>query len=404
MNFRRSLKIFVSRLSPARIAREAHKAAQSGFARAMRTLGLVPPSSLAEAKLRELLARIENYIFETKSPQAAVTTAFNLLMAGSSATEAMNALVRRDVALAGSRHFRALAPSLAPLRRLPPNLADALERRLSKFQIIDVGSQALEFEEDIYAPLARAWPCEIVGFDPFTPSTEARGVEVVRPDGGRVRTIESLIGDGGRSSFYVNRMAATSSTLPANHSLTRQFGRLDDCLKVVECRELQTRRLDDLLDEGALFEGDIDLLKIDVQGTTHTVLSHAAKTLDKTLVLHVEVEFAEVYLNEPQCAAIDQLLRARGFGFIDFYSLGRMPYAALETSEDQVFYPGRLLWGDAIYLYGIDDGTLLTGDKLLRAAVIMHEIYNKQDLAAELFSRYDKANSTDFAARYLDSK
>jgi hypothetical protein len=55
-----------------------------------------------------------------------------------------------------------------------------------------------------------------------------------------------------------------------------------------------------------------------------------------------------------------------------------------------------------VYLSGLDEAGKLSGEKLLRAAVMMHEIYNKQDLAAELFARYDRESGENMTARYLE--
>jgi Methyltransferase FkbM domain len=133
----------------------------------------------------------------------------------------------------------------------------------------------------------------------------------------------------------------------------------------------------------------VDLLKVDVQGAAHTVLEHGRALLARTLVCHVEAEFAPVYLGERLFADVDTLLREAGFGFVDFFSLGRQRYASFDGSRARAFHRGRTLWADCIYLRGLDTHEELTADELFRQALIMHVCYNKQDLAAELLGRSD---------------
>ena len=108
------------------------------------------------------------------------------------------------------------------------------------------------------------------------------------------------------------------------------------------------------------------------------------ESLAKTLVCHVEVEFAPVYDGEPLFADVDACLRQAGFCFVDFYNLGRQRYVSFESSPRRAFHRGRTLWGDCIYIRSLDDPDALTDDELFRTALIVHACYNKQDLAAEL--------------------
>jgi hypothetical protein len=295
-----------------------------------------------------------------------------------------------------------VAPAFAPRREIAGPLRDDLLPRLGKFRIVDIGSEMLSYEDDIYAPLARQWACDVVGFDPFSSPIAGNGGDVARPDGRQVRTIATLVGDGEPVDFRINRFGPTSSILRGNRPLTLQFGDLDATLETVEIRRLPTRRLDDLLQEGLLSDGEIDFMKVDVQGTAHEVLTHGLEALRRSLVVHVEVELAEVYLKERLFGDVDRLMRDAGFDLVDFYSLGRMRYSSINGSDARSFHAGRLLWLDAVYLSGLDGAGKLSGEKLLRAAVMMHEIYNKQDLAAELFARYDRESGEGMTARYLE--
>jgi FkbM family methyltransferase len=272
---------------------------------------------------------------------------------------------------------------------------------MAGLRIVDVGSQALSFETDMYASLRDVAPVETIGFDAFVPPSDAPGgvTEVCRPDGRVIRTYPCLLADGGEVTFHINRFNPTSSILPTNHALTRPFGLLDQAVETVKMRQFPSRRLDDVLDDDVA----VDLLKIDVQGTTHTVLDNARAVLRRTLVCHVKAVFAPVYLGERLFADIDALLRGTGFAFVDFFSLGRQRYASFDTSAASAFHRGRTLWADCVYIRGLDTPDELTAEELFRAAVIVHTCYNKQDLAAELLGRSDLITGAALRDAYIKS-
>jgi hypothetical protein len=123
--------------------------------------------------------------------------------------------------------------------------------------------------------------------------------------------------------------------------------------------------------------------------------------LRRTLVCHVEAEFAPVYLDERLFADIDTLLRGAGFAFVDFFSLGRQRYASFDTSPARAFHRGRTLWADCVYIRGLDSPDVLTAEELFRAAVIVHTCYNKQDLASEFLRRSDSMTGGALRDAYI---
>jgi FkbM family methyltransferase len=343
----------------------------------------------------------QQILFDEGRETQATRSTVSCIMAGYPAAVTLETMLVLNDSRSGARGFRNLVPMIAASRAFPD--AGAIALRIGRFQVIDIGSQDLGWEADIYAPLARSWPTETIGFDPFMPEPPAAGFHnVQRADGTVVRTVPTLVGDGAPGLFHINRQDSTSSLLPGNLDLARGFGLLELSLETVETRELPTRRLDDLLADKMLFSDRVDFLKIDIQGTAATVIAHASAVLKQTLVCHVEVEFAEVYRGQTLFAEVDALLRRSGFGFVDFYSLGRLRHSALDPSNRRFAHAGRTLWADAVYLRGLDDGDgALVPEDLLRAAVIMHEVYNKQDLAAELLARFDQVTGETLLARYL---
>ena len=375
----------------------ASKALQSANAAASETL------QTARRGVQAMMNEWQRMLFEVTGNTAASEGATTLVLANQPVDETLATLINLSEASHGARPFQHAVPILAPTRPFPlPWRVD-----LPALQIVDVGSQELDSESDMHAPLRAVAPVETIGFDPFAASagadagTARTSVEVTRNDGRRIRTFPALLADGGTVTLHVNRYDPTSSILPSNHALTRQFGLLDLAVETTETRMLPSHRMDDVLP----VEGEaarIDLLKIDVQGAAHILLENAPNVLRNTLVCHVEIEFAPVYLGERLFGDIDTLLRAAGFCFVDFFNLGRQRYGSFDASPARAFHRGRTLWGDCIYIRDLDTEGALSADDLFRAAVIAHCCYNKQDLAAELLGRLDAISGTGLLKDYID--
>ena len=260
-------------------------------------------------------------------------------------------------------------------------------------RIVDVGAEPLEFEDDIYAPLLEDGWCEIVGFDPFV---DAPRSEDVKGENGTVRArrliLPFFIGDGGEARFHVNASTPTSSLLPTNEALAAQFTSLAEMCRTKRELPVRTMRLDDVREIGRC-----DFLKVDVQGGDHDVVAFGSRLLEDTLFVHIEVEFAPLYVNQKLFADIDILLRERGFELTDLVKLGWNNYKTLPSA----LLRSRLLWADAIYMK--DPGHLAKRDPrlLLRAAFIAHANYRKYDLAAHLISLHDETTGLDCLKTYI---
>lgn len=359
----------------------------------------------AQRGVRAFINELQRRLFEIPGNTKPSEAATMQVLANQPAGDSLATLINLSSEIArGARPFQYVVPFLANLRPFPlPWPAN-----LPPLRVVDIGSQERDSEGDMHGSLQSVAPVEIIGFDPLarTPKAKADSItsftEVTRRDGGRIKTYPLLIADGSKVTFHINRFDPTSSILRGNHHLAKQFGRLDSCIKTVKTRIMQSYRLDDVLPTSGE-QARVDLLKIDVQGATHKVLANASKVLANTLVCHVEVEFAPVYLDEKLFGDIDLLLREAGFCFVDFFSLGRQRYDRFDRSTERAFHRGRTLWGDCIYIRDLDKDDALSADDLFRAALIAHSCYNKQDVAAELLGRSDAMTGTNSLKLYIEA-
>ena len=80
--------------------------------------------------------------------------------------------------------------------------------------------------------------------------------------------------------------------------------------RVVASESVQTVRLDDVAEAAG-----VTFLQMDVQGAELLALQHAQVRLRETVVLHLEVLFLPLYLDQPLFSDVEQLLRHRGYVF-----------------------------------------------------------------------------------------
>ena len=241
--------------------------------------------------------------------------------------------------------------------------------------IVDVGAQMQKTKDHVYAGLLDLVPCRIVGFEPL----DERRREREEAEGGATLSMRpDFIGDGRTHVFHINEPDVTSSLLPLNTEVTGQLTQWSS-LKTVRQVAADTVTLDAAIDEAER----VDLLQLDIQGFEYAALAGAPAVLARTLVVHCEVEFLELYRGQPLFAEIDLLLRKAGFRFLDFHNPSRYAFNAdaRRPSADQ------LAWADAIYFKDRD----LVSDPadLLVQALIATALYKKTSFARWLADAYD---------------
>jgi len=297
------------------------------------------------------------------------------------------------------------APS--PLFSLREFLCEALSgEALPRLRVVDVGAMFLGEAEDVWGPLFRQGLCEsVIGFEPIEEECSLANEQASRraqpgPDGTTcsVRFLPYFVGDGSRGVFRQCSAPMTSSMLEPNIPLLRRFFQLEEVTTVVSRREVETKRLDDLSD---LVGRGADFLKLDVQGYELTVLRGAKATLNKVLVVQSEVEFVEMYENQPLFAEVDQFLRQAGFVFHRFASVQGRPVKPVHFANEPLRPISQQLWADAVYVRDMWDLKEYTRPALLRTALILHEVYHSYDIVHHILSRFDPALSQKYMDRLL---
>jgi hypothetical protein len=168
-------------------------------------------------------------------------------------------------------------------------------------------------------------------------------------------------------------MASLLEPDPATLAL---FDALRPMAQVVARVPLLTRRLDDVDDIAQL-----DLLKIDAQGSELAVLRAGEARLSQAVAVQAEVSFVPLYQGQPLIGDIDIELRRQGFMPHCFAALKHWPIAPCVVNGDPLQPLRQLLEADLVYVRDITRPDAMGDEQLKQLAMVAHWCYRSFDLA-----------------------
>lgn len=187
----------------------------------------------------------------------------------------------------------------------------------------------------------------------------------------------------GEATLYVTKAPMCTSLYPPNEPFLARFANLPELVNLDFKVEIETTTLDTFC--AAENVEALDFLQIDVQGADLNVLQGATNLLQRSgLAIQIEVEFAQLYKDQPLFADVDAFLRAQGFSLFDVTRSYRLrTLSPIQGGQ----HPGQLLWGDAFYLRDListeANQTLRTPEQMLKLAC-MADILGFTDYALEV--------------------
>ena len=197
--------------------------------------------------------------------------------------------------------------------------------------------------------------------------------------------------------LYINNNPATSSVYKANMDFLRQFEDANR-FEAKETIALKTKTVDGLAKNKEI--DSVDFVKLDVQGGEFDILQGGEEFFKKNIVgLEVEVEFAQMYQDQPLFSDVDIFVREKlGLELWDI----RKVYWKYKQKKYQIPLKGRLIFGDALYLR-----PALSLDKWLSSmdkdkAVSKFEALITTTIAYGYLDYTSTLLSSDFTDKYLD--
>lgn len=212
----------------------------------------------------------------------------------------------------------------------------------------------------------------------------------------------------GESTLYVTQFTGSSSLYPPNELYLKRFEGYLEWHKLICTVEVETTTLDVFCQSEAI--DCIDFLHIDVQGADLKVLEGASWLLGHSVLgIATEVEFNQLYVNQPLFSDVDFYLRKQDFTLLDLViSTGRGRRTRSPVVSQS--HPGSLVWGDAFYFKDLIRQDLIsplkTPEKILKLACIA-DVMNFTDYALEILEyltlNYGTEDKYNFADNIIDS-
>jgi len=174
--------------------------------------------------------------------------------------------------------------------------------------------------------------CIVYSFEP-TPSSFRKLKRKFGEDLGVHLFNLALASNAGQQVFFVNDSDLTNSLLAPSQDGISLYPQMKERERI----SVPTATIDLICERENV--QCIDVLKIDVQGGEMEVLLGAKKALEKGLIklIFLEVEFREVYHNQPLFHDISKFLLVYGYSLFAIYNLTHS-------------FDGRLIYGDALFV------------------------------------------------------
>jgi FkbM family methyltransferase len=178
----------------------------------------------------------------------------------------------------------------------------------------------------------------------------------------------------GAMTFHLFDTLACSSALSPNPRFL-QFA--VPGFSVKRSVEVESKTLDSILE--TQLDEDIDVIKLDTQGTEFEILESSPESLSKALLVEVEVEFFEIYKDQKLFADVCQLMRERGFDLL--YLNREFISRAIYKGKTR----GQLIFGDALFGRRDDLASSLPVGRKIEYIVALIQ-YGHLDFAYKLYS------------------
>ncbi|WP_019933544.1 FkbM family methyltransferase [Oceanimonas smirnovii] len=240
--------------------------------------------------------------------------------------------------------------------------------------VVDIGANPIDGEPP-YFNLLRDKKVKVTGFEPQNDALE----KLIQMKSENETYLPYAVGDGNEATLYICNASGMTSTLKPNFEVLNQFQGYPQWAKIKKEEKIKTVRLDDLSDLT-----EIDWLKIDIQGGELSVFKNSENKLENTLVIQTEVNFIQLYENQPLFAEIDQWMREHGFILHTLLEERKRLYAPLVINNQIHNGINQLTTADAIYIKSGKSIEKMTTTQKKKMAYILHHAYGSYDISLRI--------------------
>ena len=262
------------------------------------------------------------------------------------------------------------------------------------FNLLNIGALPIKGEQEAFWQLLEVFPASSIAGVEIDPQLCA---ELNRHAGARVRYFPAAIGrTEERRALYETMHSMCTSLYKPDERYVDLYQDLESS-RLRKVGEISTVSLDKFVVDHAL--GEIDFLKIDIQGAELDVFTGGPDTMSRMLLVVSEVEFVPIYENQPLFGDVAAGLRKSGLMFQKFLGMGGRVMKPL-TMQGSAQYPAQFMWSDAVFVRDLFDLATLSPERLLKLAVLL-DIYDSRDAAMHVLRSYDAKEGDDLADIYL---
>ena len=221
-------------------------------------------------------------------------------------------------------------------------------------------------------------------------------------DAAHLRVFPNVLGDGGPATLHVTRYPGCTSLFEPDPAVIDLFTAMstqapDGNFHVLRTEPVATTRLDEI--EAC---PSADYVKIDVQGAELLVLRNGARKIAQAVVIECEVEFVPLYRGQPLFGEVQQFLSSQGMQFHKFLDIAGRTFRPVQLGNPATAI-SQGLWADAIFVRDFTHLERYADEQLLKAAMVLHEVYVSYDLVMFLLAEHDRRTGGTLADRYRDA-
>lgn len=141
--------------------------------------------------------------------------------------------------------------------------------------------------------------------------------------------------------------------------------------------------------------GEVDFIKIDIQGAELDVFKGGKKVLENVLKIVSEVEFIPIYESQPLFGDVCDFLNSYDMMFNKFLGVGGRSLKPT-IIKNSINFPSQHIWSDAVFIKNVQKIPKLNNDKLLKLGLLA-AVYGSPDLTYYCLAQFDERNATSLA-------
>ena len=262
------------------------------------------------------------------------------------------------------------------------------------FKIIEVGALKIQNQEEPFYELLDYFPSsKIIGFEIEKEVCEKMNSQA--KDG--IKYYSYALGKNNeKRKFYITQNPMCSSLYKPNEELIKLYNNFEVAYVKKEI-EIDTISLDYFVDKHDV--GNVDFIKIDVQGAELDVFKGGSNTLENVLKIVCEVEFIQHYENQPLFGDVCDYLSQYNLMFNKFLGLSGRALKPIMLNNNPNL-PSQHIWSDAAFVRHIQKIHELNDEQLLKLGLLAC-VYYSLDLTFYCLSEYDKRHLTSFAKNWM---